>query len=90
LDNGKGLPYDEDTIQKIFDGTYIRPTDYWWEQKWKENKWMWLAMIRDTIKNLNIDVRLHHHWKLFPINNLWLQPHLKANDKFGYEGYGIL
>jgi anti-sigma regulatory factor (Ser/Thr protein kinase) len=28
LDNGKGLPYDEDTIQKIFDGTYIRPTDY--------------------------------------------------------------
>jgi hypothetical protein len=50
---------------------------------------MWLMWIRDISKNYHIDLRLHHHWKLFPINNLWLQPHLKDSDFFGYEGYGI-
>jgi hypothetical protein len=28
LDNGKGFSFDEDTIQKIFDGIYNRPVDY--------------------------------------------------------------
>jgi hypothetical protein len=48
-----------------------------------------LMMIRDISKTFHIDLRLHQHWIIFPINDLWLQPHLKANDKFGYEGYGI-
>jgi hypothetical protein len=62
-----------------------------WEKKGKENHWIGLSFIKDSTLLSKTDLRLHNKWNLFPINNLWLQPHIKAiSDKFGYEGYIVL
>jgi hypothetical protein len=47
-------------------------------------------MIGAIAQTHHIDLQLHQNGKIFPINNLWLQPKLKPRNQFGYEGYGVV
>lgn len=54
-------------------------------KKWPYNFGRGKRRIKDQSESFNIDLIIHNHWKTYHINNLWLQEHSEAKEKFGYE-----
>jgi len=82
-DNWPGIDTcDDETIKNLFVWTKKE-----WEKKGETNAQVWLNIIWDNLAiGLNIDLILHNKWKIYHINDLWLQKNTKAREKFGYEG----
>jgi len=75
------INFGDESINDIFWTKWIKDR----EKKGKLNFGIGLWMIKNIAEVLNIDLIVHNHWKVYHINNLWLQENSEPKEKFGYE-----
>ena len=85
-DNWPGLSRDDEEINPAF-ATYEWHKDR--KKKWKKNFWLWLNLIYEGAKMLNIDLILHNKWNIIHLHDFGLQKNAKTQEKFWHEWFWI-